>query len=180
MSGEKLEVADEVEIQSLVVRKDVYIARDKEGFWCYYSELSDGRWIIEYDLKFKVSGGASVEIGPFGVRRRTPLQAGFNVGRVLLTITSTAEMAPEWAELSFKTVSRLQIALSSMEAVTKPEVGPVVGIVYCFIDDELGVTGLVEHYGDGPVFRLDTGEEIPVAEVVGLIEPFDLRGEFIS
>ena len=166
-------VSDE-EIRASVVQPDVHVCRSKSGLWTYFSELVDGRWIIEYEPRFSYERGGVAVVGPFGVRERLPIEAPIvNIGRVLLTtFESSAEMACEVAEVA-ALVSAHAVTLSEFEPSTSLPWPAMEGVLYEITTDGSSVPmiGYVERYSDEDLFRLDTGESFPLEEVRSMLWP---------
>ena len=66
-------------LQDQVETPDVFVVKDRQGFWTYFSRLEDGRWLVEYDPLIEYRGHRVAIVGPWGVREFLPLEADLSL-----------------------------------------------------------------------------------------------------
>jgi len=167
-----------VDLMETVYAADVFVCRDRHGFWVYFSELEDKRWIVEYDPFFRYEMPDVLVIGPFGVRERLPMSAPLsNIGRVLLSVTEEpVASASQVAELA-ALVSANAVTLSSIETILSLPWPLMEDVQYEVIGDAGAVSmiGTVEVYDEEDMFRLDTGDSFPLESVRERLWPVGSR-----
>ena len=166
-------------LQGQVETPDVFAVKERRGFWTFLSRLEDGRWLVEYDPILRYQGSQVLVIGPWGVKEKLPLEADLSlVGRVVLC-TAPATLETLKARKAVALLSAHSLTLDALESVLEAPDRPLEGVEYEIIDNGVrsGHTGVVERYTDDEVFRLDTGDEIPLSDLAGKLWPVGGRLE---
>lgn len=156
------------------MRRDVYSVKDAMGFWCHFSETDSGEWRLEYEPVYRYDPAGLVEIGPFGVRARLPLEAVPPRERVLASVLTPGADADREVRMLAALIDAHSLPLGAVEERIELPVAHQENVLYEVLDDGVGSgqLGMVEVYESGKIFRFETGDEVPLDLLSDRLWPF--------